>query len=121
MPVAFTDMFNEALDDLAAKLATVTGLTVVTDPRNMAPPCAFINAPSFTTPAITNKFVKLQFPVQLITLGPFNLDAQRSLLNLTALVMSAGVAVTDGRPTSIDVGGVLMPAYEVTVNMEARQ
>ena len=32
MPVAYTDLFNEALDDLAAKLNTVTGLTVVTEP-----------------------------------------------------------------------------------------
>jgi hypothetical protein len=36
--MAYTDLFNEALDDLAAKLATVTGLVVVTDPRNIKPP-----------------------------------------------------------------------------------
>ena len=36
-----------------------------------------------------------------------------------AKVLSANVAVTDGRPTSIEIGGVLMPAYEMTVNMKA--
>jgi hypothetical protein len=37
MPVAaFTDLFNEALDDLSAFLATTTGLQVVTDPRNLS-------------------------------------------------------------------------------------
>ena len=38
MPVAYTDLFNEALDDLSTFLATVTGLQVVTDPRNLVPP-----------------------------------------------------------------------------------
>ena len=119
MPVAYTDLFNEALDDLATKLNTVTGLTVVTDPRNLAAPCCLINAPSFTTPFMTNKAVQLTFPVQIITLGPYNLDAQRSLLNTMAKVLSANVAVTDGRPTSVEIGGVLLPAYEMTVNMKA--
>ena len=48
MPVAFTDLFNEALDDLTATLVAVTGMpAVVNDPRNMQPPCVFIDAPSF--------------------------------------------------------------------------
>ena len=48
MPVvAFTDLFNDCLDDLAAKLATISGLQVVTDPRNLVPPCVFIDAPTF--------------------------------------------------------------------------
>ena len=47
MPVAFTDLFNEALDDLTATLTAVSGLQVVNDPRNLVPPCVFIDAPSF--------------------------------------------------------------------------
>ena len=30
--MAYTDLFNEAIDDLSATLATITGLRVVTDP-----------------------------------------------------------------------------------------
>ena len=77
MPVvAFTDLVNECLDDLAAKLATISGLQVVTDPRNLVPPCVFIDAPTFQ--AYNGNIVKMSFPVRCITLGPGNLDAQRS-------------------------------------------
>ena len=48
MPVAYTDLFNECLDDLAATLNTVTGLQVVTDPRNLVPPCVMIGAPTLS-------------------------------------------------------------------------
>jgi hypothetical protein len=33
---AYTDLFNTAINTLAAKLNTVTGLVCVTDPRNCA-------------------------------------------------------------------------------------
>lgn len=118
MPVAYTDLFNEALDDLAATLGTVTGLQVVTDPRNMVPPCVFLGAPSFT--AWNYNIVKMTFPVQILSLGPANLDAMRNLLNLTSLVLAKNVAVTDGRPTTLDIGGVMLPAYELTVALQAQ-
>jgi len=117
MPVAYTDLFNECLDDLSSTLSTVTGLQVVTDPRNLVPPCVFIGAPSFT--AFTYNVVRMQYPCQIITLGPSNLDAMRSLLNMCALVLAKNVAVTEGRPTTLEIGGVMLPAYELTVAMEA--
>jgi hypothetical protein len=86
MPVAFTDLFNEALDDLTATLTAVSGLQVVNDPRNLVPPCVFIDAPSFD--AFNYNIVKLMFPVKIITLGPANLDAQRSLLNIMSKVLN---------------------------------
>ena len=118
MPVAFTDLFNEALDDLTATLTAVSGLQVVSDPRNLVPPCVFIDAPSFD--AWNYNIVKLMFPVKIITLGPANLDAQRSLLNIMSKVLAANIAVTDGRPTSTLIGGVEYPSYEVTANVQAQ-
>ena len=118
MPVAFTDLFNEALDDLSATLTAVSGLQVVNDPRNLVPPCVFIDAPSFD--AWNYNIVKLMFPVKIITLGPANLDAQRSLLNIMSKVLAANIAVTDGRPTSTLIGGVEYPSYEVTANVQAQ-
>ena len=120
MAAAYTDLLNEALDDLVTSLGTISGLQVVTDPRNMRPPCAFVNAPTFTTPLMTNKRWKLVFPVQVLVPGPFNLDAQRTLLNLAAKIMGANLAVMEGRPTSLDVGGALFPAYELQIYMEAK-
>ena len=47
MPVpTYTDLFNEGYDDLVAKLQTVSGLQVVNDPRNIVPPCVFVNIDS---------------------------------------------------------------------------
>jgi hypothetical protein len=115
---AFTDLFNEALDDLSAFLATTTGLQVVTDPRNLVPPCAMIGAPSFT--AFNNNIVHLTYPIQIISLGPSNLDAMRSLLNTASKVLGKNVAITAGRPTSLEIGGVMLPAYELTAELQAQ-
>lgn len=118
MPVAFTDLLNEALDDLAATLTTITGLQVVTDPRNMVAPCAFIDAPSFTV--FANNVVDMTFPIRIITLGPGNLDAQRSLLNLASKVITKRIGVTDGRPTVAVIGGSELPAYDLTISLQAQ-
>ena len=118
MPVAYTDLFNKALDDLTTTLQTITGLQVVNDPRNLVPPCAFIDAPSFV--AWNYNIVKLTFPVRLITLGPGNLDAQRSLMNMASKVLAKNVAVTDGRPTIAIIGGSEMAAYDLTIEMQAQ-
>ena len=118
MPAAYTDLFNEALDDLTATLTAVSGLQVVNDPRNLVPPCVFIDAPSFD--AFNYNIVKLMFPIKIITLGPANLDAQRSLLNIMSKVLAANIAVTDGRPITTIIGGVEYPSYEVTANVQAQ-
>ena len=118
MPVAFTDIFNSALDDLNASVTAITGLQCVNDPRNANPPCAFIDAPSFT--GWNYNIVKMAFPVRLITLGPCNLDAQRSLLNMMSKLLAANLGITDGRPTIAIIGGAEYPAYDVTVNMQAQ-
>jgi hypothetical protein len=118
MPVAYTDLFNNALDDLTATLQTITGLTVTNDPRSLNPPCAFIDAPSFV--AWNYNIVKISFPVRLITLGPGNLDAQRSLMNMVAKVLTKNVAVVDGRPTIAVIGGSELSAYDLTIEMQAQ-
>jgi hypothetical protein len=120
MPTSYTDLLNKALDNLATALTAISpAIPVVTDPRNIQGACAFINAPTFSTPLMKNKRIQLTFPIQLIVPGPFNLDAQRKLLNMTAQLLAANVAITEGRPTSIEIGGALYPCYEVIVNMEA--
>ena len=84
-PVTYTDLFNTTLDSLAAKLSAITGLVCITDPRPISPPCVFIDAPSFT--GFSRAVFTMSYPVRLLTLGPGNLDAQRSLMNLAAKVV----------------------------------
>ena len=119
MPVPnYTDLFNEGYDDLVAKLSTVVGLQVNNDPRNITPPSVFVNIDSID--GYNYNVAKLNFTLQIITLGPGNLDAQRSLLNLASKVLGANVGVTDGRPTEALVGGVAYPAYDLTITMQAQ-
>ena len=76
--MAYTDFLNEALDDLVTTLQTISGLRVVNDPRNIAPPCAFVDAP--TIESFNYNIVKVTFPVTLISNGPGNLDAGYELI-----------------------------------------
>ena len=116
--VAYTDLFNESLDELSATLSAISGLQVVTDPRNMVPPCIFIDAPSFV--CFNGNIVKMTYPVRCVTLGPGNLDAQRSLMNLAAKVLGSNIGVLDGRPTVAVIGGTELPAYDLTIAMQAQ-
>ncbi len=115
--MAYTDLFNEAIDDLRTTLATITGLRVVTDPRNLNSNCCFIDAPTFE--AFNNKIVTMRFPVRVIGIGPGNLDALRPLLAIAAALLDKNVAVTDGRPALASIGGQEFPAYDLQISLQA--
>jgi hypothetical protein len=113
-----TGLFNEGLDDLATTLLTISGLPVVRDPRNISPGCVLIGAPTFTP--YNYNIAKMTVPVQLISSGPGNQDALDQLLSIAANLMAKNVAVTEGRPTSLDIGGTIVPGYDLTVEMQVQ-
>ena len=113
-----TGLFNEGLDDLATTLATISGLPVVRDPRNITPGCVLISAPSFT--AFNYNIAKMTVPVQIISSGPGNQDALDQLLSLAAALLTKNVAVTEGRPTSFEIGGTIVPGYDLMVEMQVQ-
>lgn len=112
-----TGMFNAALDQLATTLATITNLPVVRDPRNITPGCVLIGAPSFE--AFNYRIVTMTIPVQIISSGPGNQDALDQVLTIASQVIAKEIAVTDGRPISIDIGGTIAPGYELIVRLES--
>lgn len=116
--MAYTDLLNEAIDDLSATLTTITGLRIVTNPQNINPPCVFIDAPSFE--AWNANIVKLDFPIKIIGSGPANLNALRDLLNITSQVLAKNVAVKSGQPTLVSLGGQDFPAYSLLVSLQAQ-
>lgn len=116
--MAYNDLFNETLDDLAANLTSITGLRVVTDPRFINPPCVFVDAPSFT--AWNYNIVKMTFPVRIIGSGPGDLNNLRGLLASAAAVLSTNVAVTDGRPTYVTIGGQEFAAYDLSIPIQGQ-
>lgn len=117
--MAYTDLFNEGIDDLAAALVTATGLRVVTDPRNIQPPCIFLDAPDIE--AHNWNIAKMTFPVRIIGMGPANLDAMRVILEMAAAVLTGKVGMTSGRPSGISIGGVDYAAYDLTIAIEVQK
>jgi len=116
--MAYTDFLNEALDDLVTTLQTISGLRVVNDPRNIAPPCAFVDAP--TVESFNYNIVKMTFPVTLISNGPGNLDALRQLLNLTSSLITKNIAVMSASPKVVTVGGADYAGYELIIPIQAQ-
>lgn len=116
--MAYTDFLNEALDDLVSTLQTIPNLRVVNDPRNIAPPCAFVDAPSVES--FNGNIVTMTFPVTLISTGPGNLDALRQLLNLTAALITKNIAVMSAQPKVVTLGGQEFAGYEVIIPLQAQ-
>jgi hypothetical protein len=117
-PAPWPDLFNEGLDDLAATLATITGLRVVMNPKDINPPCVFINAPSVD--AFNYNIARMEIPVDVITLGPASLDALRDVLAIVAKLMKKNVAMTDARPAVFEVGSQSYASYRVTIPMQVQ-
>ena len=113
----YSDLFNTSINTLATTLNAVSGLVCVTDPRSVQPPCILLDAMSFT--AYNSNIVDMSIPVTVISLGPSNADAYRNALNIAAKVLGAKVAVTDGRPTTLTIGGVDYPALSLNIQMKA--
>ena len=116
---AYTDLFNEAIDDVTASLTAVTGLRVVNDPTKIVPNCVFIEAPSWSTQAGNGKVVQMTFPIKIIGSGPAGLPVLRAILSVAALVQTSAIIVMSGQPGFVEVGGATFPAYEMTMSLKA--
>lgn len=117
--MAYTDLFNVGLDNLATALGTATSLRIVTDPRNIAPPCIFIDAPDIE--AHNWNIAKMSFPIRVISNGPANLDGMRAILGMIASVLTGKVGLISARPSAVTIGGVDYAAYDLTIAIEVQK
>ena len=120
MAAPYTDLLNEALDDLTATLTAISTIRVVNDPTKIVPNCVFILAPSFTTIAGNGNIVRVDFPIKVIGSGPAGLPVLREILQITATVLGSTVIVMSGRPGTLEVGGQEYPCYDLAVGMQAQ-
>jgi hypothetical protein len=116
--MAYTDLFNETLDDLLATLGTITGLRVTADPRFINPPCVFVDAPSFD--AWNGNIVKMQFPIRIVGNGPGDLNNLRNLMSLAAKLLDKNIGILNGRPTVVTVGGQDYATYDLQINIQGQ-
>jgi len=106
-------------EELVEALAA-TGLRVVTDVRNINPPCVLVGVPfAIEAAALDWCNVAMQYPVSVVAPPPGNDDAIAWLLDHLPAVMKA-VSGTTADPTIIDVGDVQLPAYTTNVPVRAK-
>lgn len=120
--MAYTDLFNEAFDQLKTTLQTVSGLPVVDNPQNaagFANGFVLIQAPSFQ--AFNFNVAKLSFEIQIILPPQGNLSVLRRGLQIAAALMALKIGVLSGRPGMVEIGGTESPAYLITLDMEAQE
>ena len=118
--MAYTDLFNEAIDDVAATLTAVTGLRVITDATKIVPNCVFLDAPSWETVAGNGNIVQMSFPIKVIGSGPAGLPVLRQILGICALVQTSAIIIMSGQPGSVEIGGATYPAYNMTMSLKAQ-
>jgi hypothetical protein len=118
--MAYTDLLNEALDDLTTTLEAVSGLRVINDPTKIVPNCVFLLAPSFTTAAGNGNIIRMDFPIKVVGSGPAGLPVLRQIMSIVATVLGSTIVVMSGRPSTLEVGGQEFPCYELAIGLEAR-
>jgi hypothetical protein len=92
----YTDLFNEGYDDLVAKLQTVPNLQVVNDPRNIVPPCVFVNIDSIE--GYNYNIAKLIFTLQIRDTWPRQPRRPEVNPEHARQVYSLNIGVISGRP-----------------------
>jgi hypothetical protein len=118
--MAYTDLFNEAIDDVTATLTAVSGLRVVNDPTKLVPNCVYLDAPNFTTTFGNGNIVRLEFPIKVIGSGPAGLPVLRSILSIVATVLGSSIIVMGGRPSSLEIGGAMYPYNDLDCAIQAQ-
>lgn len=111
-------IFIEATNALKTTIEAL-GFKVVTDSRNIRPLTVLIEPPTFD--AFTFNVGDLTFRVSILAAPPGNQDASDYLLTSVDKLMNSSLPITSGRPGSLDVGGQVLPCYDLTVRIASRR
>ena len=111
-------IFIEAINALRTSI-TDLGYKVVTDPRNVRPLTILIEPPTFTS--FTYNVGDLTCRVSVLAPPPGNQDASDYLMTVVDALMAANLPIVDGRPGSLDVGGQVLPCYDLTIRIASKR
>lgn len=110
-------IINEVYDYLVQQLSD-DGIPAVSDIRNVQPPCVIVDPPSLV--AQSGSMVTLDFPTTVLVPPPGNRDQMVRLLAVADRIMETQT-VTTGSPGSYSVGQQDLPAYTLTVRIQAQR
>lgn len=100
---------------VADALVAVGVARVTLDPRNLNPPCVLVGVPS--TVGHTTVCARAgQLPVFIVAPPPGNADAVAVMLD-TADLCEGALDVESEQATSVAIGDVEAPAYQLTVQI----
>ena len=116
--MAATGIFADAITKVAASI-TGLGLRAVTDPRNLAPRCVFIELPRFT--GFNFNVADITISVQVIAAPPGNTDATDYLISTVDTIMAADLAIVSGEPITLIIGEQQFPAYELVCRLSSQR
>ncbi len=111
-----TNILNDAYDNLVTKLQTITGLRVASDPRNLNPPTAFVQAP--TALLNTNGVYEVDFIVQIVGIGPAERKCLSTLLELVDKIRVERIGLLSATPSVLSLGGQEYAAYDLVLNVK---
>lgn len=103
----------DAMDHVTNELVNA-GLNVVTDPRNVTPPCVLIDPPAIR--AIKGTIITADVRITVLAPPPGNRDAMLRLLTDADTVVQAA-EVIDGSPGTYTIGTTDLPAYSLTARI----
>jgi hypothetical protein len=120
VPAPYTDLLNEAIDDLTQRSQPSRVCALSMTQQNLCQIAVFMQAPSFTTIAGNGNIVRVDFPIKVVGSGPAGLPVLREILQISATVLGSSVIVMSGRPGTLDIGGQEYPCYDLAVGMQAQ-
>lgn len=106
-------LFKTGYDQLVTRLGQITGLKVFDDPRTINVPCCIVEAPTMIMHS--NVVAEMEFRAIIVGQGTGDNRTLDQLLDLADLVREAQIGLTAARPTTVDYGGAVYPAYELTI------
>jgi hypothetical protein len=104
---------NALRDAIAGKLAA-GGVPVVTDPRDVTPPCIVVGLPRVIA-RLTGCVYDITVPVNIVAGPPGNGDAVAWMLEQVPGVLDA-LGAEAAAPGTFNVAGDELPAYLITID-----
>lgn len=110
-------LLNEVYDYLVEQMSDA-GIPAVNDIRNAQPPCVLVDPPSIV--ALSGSMVTLDFAATVVAPPPGNRDQMVRLLSIADRIIETQT-VTAGAPGSYSIGQQDLPAYSLTVRIQAQR